>query len=84
MLFMSISTWEPENRNEMVARRAANGPMIYGDFKLLHEWVGGNYIVRIFESDNVQDIFKGLLAWSDLMKINIMPVMETEDIMKLT
>lgn len=83
MLFMSIFTFEPEKRDEVIKRRAEKGAMAAG--KLVGEWsaIGGHRVFRLSEMDDPKALLQASLAWTDLGKIEIIPIMEVEEVMKL-
>jgi len=81
MLFMSIFTYEPEKRDEVIKRRAEKGAMIPEGMKVLGEWsdTSGGRVFRLVEMDDPKVGLAASLAWSDLGKIEIVPVMATEE-----
>lgn len=83
MLFMAIFTYEPEKRMEVIKRRAEKGPMAAG--KIIGEWgaIAGGRVFRVFEIDDPSAILAAVMAWSDLGKIELIPVMTSEDVIKL-
>ncbi len=86
MLFMAIATYEPEKRNEMIKRRLERGAtQPPKGTKPLGEWsvIGGGKVFRLVEVEDPKAGFAASLAWSDLCKIEIIPVIETEEAMKL-
>jgi hypothetical protein len=83
MLFMTVATWKTEDRDAILKRRAEKGAMIPEGVKLIGEWVGGPYVVRVFETDKQEAITLGTLAWSDIMDVRTYPAMESENVMKL-
>ena len=85
MLFMSIFTYEPEKRDEVIKRRAEKGAMIPEGMKVLGEWsdTSGGRVFRLVEMDDPKVGLAATLAWSDLGKIEIVPVLATEESMKV-
>jgi hypothetical protein len=86
MLFMSIITYEPEKRNEMIKRRAERAAIVPPKgAKSIGEWsvIGGGKVFRLVEVEDPKVAFGVAAAWSDLCKIEIIPVMETEEALKL-
>ena len=79
MLFMSIFTYEPEKRDEVIKRRAEKGAMIPEGMKVLGEWsdTSGGRVFRLVEMDDPKVGLAASLAWSDLGKIEIVPVIAT-------
>ena len=86
MLFMSIITYEPEKRNEMIKRRAERAAIAPPKgAKSIGEWsvIGGGKVFRLVEVEDPKVAVGVAAAWSDLCKIEIIPVMETEEVLKL-
>jgi len=85
MLFMTTYTYEPGNREAVVRRRAEKGAMAPPGMKILGEWsaVTGGKVFRLVEVDDPRVMAGASAAWADLGKIETVPVMTTEDMMKL-
>jgi hypothetical protein len=86
MLFMAIATYEPEKRNEIIKRRQERGAIEPPKgAKLLGEWtvIGGGKVFRLIDVEDPKAALAGTLAWSDLCKIELIPVLLTEESMKL-
>ena len=85
MLFMSIYTWEPGQRNELVKRRLEIGLTISKETKVIGEWtdLGGHRGFLLFETGDPKGMIEATMRWSDLMKIETVPVIQTEEVMKL-
>ena len=85
MLYMTIFTWEPDKRNEVIKRRSEKGGMVPQGMKLLGEWtaVSGGQVFRLVDSEDPKVGLQAVLAWSDLGKIDMFPVIETEASMKI-
>jgi hypothetical protein len=85
MLFMTIYTWEPGQRNELTKRRMEKGRRIREGVKVLGEWtdLGGGRGFLLVESNDPIALMSGTTAWGDLMKMEAVPVIETEELMKL-
>jgi len=83
MLYVSIVTWEPDKRNDIIARRAENGHMRPPGIKTIGEWVdlGGGRDVLVFEADNPADMLAATMAWSDLVKLETFTAMDAEEVM---
>jgi hypothetical protein len=83
MLFMAIFTWEPENMEEVTKTRQAEeipeGITMVGMWKDL----GRGRVFRLFEAVDPKAILAMSFAWKDLVNIELVPVMETEELMKL-
>ena len=85
MLYMTIFTWEPDKRNEVIKRRSEKGGMVPQGMKILGEWtaISGGRVFRLVDSEDPKAGLQGVLAWSDLGKIEMIPVLETEASMKI-
>lgn len=85
MIFMTIYTWEPGNRNEIIKRRIQKGRLIPDGVKVLGEWtdLGGGRGFLLVEANDPAALMLGARAWLDLMKMEAVPVMDTEESMKL-
>lgn len=83
MLFVSIVTWEPENRSEIIKRRSESGDMRPAGFKTVGEWVdlGGGRDILVFEANDPADMLAATLAWNDILKIETFPAMDAEELM---
>jgi len=83
MLFMTIFTYEPEKRSEVIKRRAEKGPMAGG--KIIGEWgaLAGGRVFRVAEVDDPKAMLTAVMSWSDLGKVELIPIMTSEDIIKL-
>jgi hypothetical protein len=82
---MIIFTWEPDKRNEIIKRRSEKGGMIPQGMKLLGEWtdISGGRVFRLVDLEDPKAGLQAVLAWSDLGKIEMFPVIETEASMKI-
>jgi len=85
MLFMAICTYDPQDRDQVIERRSTKGAMIPDGMKVLGEWsdMGGGRVFRLFEVQDAKVAFAASFAWSDVGEIEIVPVMETEEVMSL-
>jgi hypothetical protein len=83
MLFMSIFTWNPENRDEVGNRRRTE--KIPEGIKMIGEWVdiAGGRVFRLCEVADPKVMLAESFAWNDLGYVEHIPVMETEEVMKL-
>lgn len=83
MLFMSIYTYEPDKRDE-VLRRRAEGLFTPEGAKFLGQWSSttGGRAFTLFEVDSGLAAAKWAQAWNDLGKFEIYPVVETDQLMK--
>lgn len=85
MLFMDIYTWEPGQRNELLKRRMEQGMSLPEGVKVLGEWtdLGGGRGFLLVELNDPKAAITATMAWSDLMKIEAVPVIVTADLMKV-
>jgi len=85
MLFMTVYTYEPEKREEVIKKRAEKGPLVPAGVKVLGEWsaVTAGRVFRLVEVDDARALLAGVAPWADLGKIESYPVMVTEDVIKL-
>ena len=85
MLFMNIYTFEPGQRNELLKRRMEKGLALREGVKLVGEWtdLGGGRGFSLVESNDPKAFIAGIMEWSDLMKIEAIPVIVTADLMKV-
>jgi Domain of unknown function (DUF3303) len=83
MLFMSVATWKSENRDEILKRRAEKGSMVPDGVKAIGEWIGGPYVIRVFETDDQNDILMGTLSWNDIFDVTVYPAFDVEEMMKV-
>lgn len=85
MLIMTVFMWEPESRDEVIKRRAEKGAMAPAGMKILGEWVdvSGGRVFRLSEVDDAKTMMAGTLAWDDLGVVDSVPVLETDEVMKI-
>ena len=85
MLFMSIYTYEPGNRDAIIKRRAEKGAMLPPGIKVLGEWssMAGLRVFRLVEAEDPKAFVAAAMAWTDLGKLETYPVIPTEEVMKL-
>lgn len=85
MLFMSIFTYEPKDREAVIKRRLEKGRMEPPGVKVIGEWsyLGGGRVFELSEGDDPRAMMGYSAAWADLGKIEIFPVIETGEVMKL-
>jgi hypothetical protein len=81
MKFITIATWEPHHRDEMMKRRKENGRMLPKGVKLIGEWVdaSGGRSVSLYETDSALEGFKWSYNWSDIHNLESFPVLEVID-----
>jgi hypothetical protein len=85
MLFMTVYTYKPANRDAVVKRRLEKGPQLPPDVKSVGEWsyTGGGRVFRLIEASDAAAAFKASYAWSDLGTIETFPVVDTETVMTM-
>jgi hypothetical protein len=85
MLFMSIYTFEPAKRNEIIKRRMERGTALREGVKVIGEWtdLGGGRGFLLIEAEDPKVLMAGTLVWGDLMEIESVPVIQTEEVMQL-
>ena len=85
MLFMTVYTYPPANRDAVIKRRLEKGPQLPPEVKSLGEWsyTGGGRVFKLIEATDAAAASKGSYAWSDLGTIETYPVMETEASLKM-
>lgn len=83
MLFMDMWTWEPEKRDE-VERRAAEWKSPEG-MKVINEWIDltGGRVFLLYEVDDPGVLLAANANWTDIAKVETVPVMDVEEAMKL-
>lgn len=85
MLFMTIFTYEPQNREAVVKRRTEKGALVPPGVKIVGEWssIAGGRVFRLVEAEDSRAFLAAAAAWLDLGKIEVLPVMPTEEVIKL-
>ena len=83
MLFMDMWTWEPEKRDE-VERRSAEWKSPEG-MKVINEWLDltGGRVFLLYEVDDPVVLLAANENWTDIAKVETVPVMDVEEAMKL-
>ncbi len=82
MLFMNIYTWEPGQRNAILKRRAEKGLALSEGVKKIGEWtdMNGSRGFLLVESSDPKALMSSVMAWSHLMKMEIVPVVNAADL----
>lgn len=85
MLYMTVYTFGLEKRDEVTRRRVEKGPMVPSGIKILGEWtsIEGGRVFRLMEADDQGALLAATYAWNDLGKVEHVPVMETEEAIRL-
>ena len=84
MLFLNIYTWEPGQRDALIKRRMEKGIALSKGAKKVGEWsdLNGGRGLLLVESNDPKACISSAMAWSDLMKMEIVPVIETVELFK--
>jgi uncharacterized protein DUF3303 len=83
MLYMEISTWEPEKR-DLILEHFKELKMPAG-VKVHDQWVdltGGRYFI-LYECDDAEAFATFNLPWSDVCYIETVPVMKSTEFMSV-
>ena len=82
MKFMLTFTIKLEGRDEAIARFKKTGGQPPKGVKLLGRWTAADFSggFDLLESDDVKALTEFALMWSDLMDLNIMPVLEDAEL----
>ena len=83
MLFMGILSYDPAKRSELVKRRIEKGAIT--NAKIIGEWgaIGGGRIFRVLETDDPKVMLMAAAAWGDLGSLELIPIMQTEESVKI-
>jgi hypothetical protein len=83
MLFMNIYSWEPAQRDALIKRRTEKkGPALAEGVKRVYDWfdVGGGRGFMICEANDPKAIMVSVMGWSDLMKCEIVTLLDSTEI----
>lgn len=85
MLYMTIFTYEPEKRDEVIGRVMEKGRMTPDGVKEIGVWsaLTGGRVFRIIEADDPAAIYKATYAWTDLGRLEIVPVIKTDALVEM-
>jgi len=85
MLFMTVYTYEPGNREAVIKKRAEKGGLVPPGVKIVGEWsaVAAGRVFRLVEVDDTRALLAAAHPWADLGKIEAYPVMPVDDVIKL-
>jgi hypothetical protein len=88
MLFMCTATWKPGQEREAISRRLENekkGDPLPSGVKLLGEWgyLGGGKAFMLVDVEDPTAFMGMCMLWSDVMRTEVLPVLERKDIKKL-
>lgn len=84
MLFMTIYTYKPGQRNEVLKRRQEKWLGFIEGVKVIDEWIdlGGGRGFTLIESSDSKGAMASTMVWSDLMKMEVVPVIETAELLE--
>ena len=85
MLFMTVYTYEPGNREAVIKKRAEKGAIVPPGVKIVGEWsaVTGGRVFRLIEAEDARALLAAAHPWADLGKIEAYAVMSVDDVIKL-
>ena len=83
MLFMNIYTFEPGQRDAIIKRRMEKGTLLSKGVKVVGEWtdLGGGRGFMICEANDLKAIMTSVMVWDDLLKADIIPLLDTTEIL---
>jgi hypothetical protein len=79
MLFLNIYTWDPGQRDALIKRRLEKkGNYLSPGVKKLGDWIdiGGGRGFSLVEGNDPKAAIESTMVWSDLMKMEIVPLIE--------
>jgi hypothetical protein len=84
MLFMSVYTYEPAQREEIVKRRAEEGLSTPEGIKLIGQWsyASGGRVFTLFEADDPLVMAQWSNPWNNFGNLETFPVIDTEELIK--
>ncbi len=86
MLFMTILSWEPEKTDVLIKRFAEKGTVTSSKGgKPIGNWsaTAGGRAFRLIDADDPKAMAVAGAVWNDIAKMEVIPVIETEELMKL-
>ena len=85
MFYLSIFTFDNENRDAVFKRHAREGEKIPDGVQLLTELVdlSKNRIFRIYEASDPKAVEEANMAWSDLVKTENIPVVAPGEMLEM-
>ena len=85
MSYMNILTWDPDKRDEVIKRVQTKG-LGHEGIKVLGTWAdvqGGRCFQLSEEPVDPKIGIKANFEWNDILKIESIPVMDAEELVKL-
>jgi hypothetical protein len=87
MKHLCYFSWEPDTaqQNEAIRRFRATGGQPPAGAKLLGRWIRADFTggVVLLESDDPKALTQFSLMWSDLMELEIVPVVEDQELLEV-
>jgi hypothetical protein len=87
MKFLCHFAWgaDRENQDEAIRRFRATGGQPPAGAKLLGRWIRADFTggVVLLESDDPKALTEFSLMWSDLMELEIVPVLEDQELLEV-
>jgi hypothetical protein len=80
MLFMTVSSWSADKRDEIIKRRLEKGAMTPKGVKVLGEWtvLGKSLNFQVAETDDPKLLAEGAIAWNDILDMETYVVLDTD------
>jgi hypothetical protein len=85
MQFVIAYTFEPDKRDEIIKRRLEKGTNFAAGAKIISEYsvLGGGRGFVVVDADDPTALLQSSMEWSDVLKAEVLPVMDSEETMKL-
>jgi hypothetical protein len=82
MLFMTITSWQPEKADAVGKRAAQKLSLTAG--KIIGQWtaIEGGRAFRVVEVDDPKGAAAVCAAWNDICEMEVIPIMTSEDYVK--
>ena len=84
--FMTIVTWEPEKRDAVMKRFTEKGTVTSSKGgKPIGTWsaIAGDRCFRVVDADDPKAMVAVSNVWTDIAKMEVIPVIEDEELMKV-
>ncbi len=85
MLFMTMYIFERGQENEIAKKQMQRRSEVKGGFKVIGDWISpdGHKGFILFEAEDEKAIKATTSAWSDIMRVETVPVISSEEAVKL-
>lgn len=85
MLYMTVVTWEPDKRNEVIQRALEREEEETEGVEVIGWWndLMGGRSFTVVETDDPGAVMQVVQAWSDIVKFETTPVIERDEVMKI-